>query len=147
MRNQLQILKYALPGAELKIDKDGSGFYLLQYGHIKVISTDGIDNGITQILNVVNNNIFEANLWSYNDMITKSINLYYSGDIPGLQFFKDNNIKIMTRPTGVDYVTGQSILPVTYQYDNSSDINFADYAYIHKLMDCSGKVEVDGLKK
>lgn len=144
--NQLLILKHALPGEELKITTD-CNLHTIQYGKIKKISTDGIDNGIINLLKLVEHNIFDANLYSYHRFITNSITLLYVGTIPSLQFLQENNIKLMISPTGIDYETEEGILAEDYMYAKYEDINFTDFAYIVRLKVNKGQLILEGKMK
>lgn len=144
--NQLLILKHALPGEELKITTEGT-LHTIEYGKIKKISNDGIDNGLINLLTYVKHNIFEANLYSYNQFITNSINCLYVGIVPSLQFLQENNIKIMISPTGVDYETEEGILAEDYIYAKYEDINFTDFAYIVRLKVNKGQLILEGKMK
>lgn len=146
MLNPLLILKHALKNEELRIDNEDD-FFVIKYGKLKHISTDGIDNGILHLLKLVNHYIFDANIWSYNTLITNSLTLLYEGDLPSLQFFRDNNIKIMTLPTGTDYDNNQAILPAEYTYDKYEDIPFKEFGYIYRLRIKDKKIIVDGQLK
>lgn len=144
--NQLLILKHALPGEELKITTEDT-LHTIEYGKIKKISTDGIDNGIINLLKLVEHNIFDANLYSYYRFITNSISLLYVGIVPSLQFLQENNIKIMISPTGVDYETEEGILAEDYIYAKYEDINFTDFAYIVRLKVNKGQLILEGKMK
>ena len=148
--NALLIFKHLLKNEEIKIEKEET-LYALSYGKLKHLSTDGIDNGIIALLKLVTHNIFDANLWTYNKFIENSITLGYAGEIPSLDTLKSNCTKLMLSPTGIDYESQKAILAEYYVYKSYDDIDFSEFAYIHRLMDRLKEqrdiIVVEGLKK
>ena len=144
--NPINVLHYAVPGAELKIHEDKKLFYI-EYDQIKHISTDGIDNGLIHILKIIDNTIFEPNLWNYHKFIARCIEAKYNGQIPSIEDLKRNKTKIMTMPTGIDYEHQCPIAYMSHEYEKEDKIDFSVYEYLYYIAPTKHGIKVYGLMK